>query len=92
MIKSSLIDGKYLLNSKADLGKAGGEGGVAGWGARVSLTVSIFCYCLFFCNHFEELQIVLFEVELNIKNAPLINAYPNTIETCLTAVHLLFGR
>ena len=90
MIKSSLIHGKYLLNSEADLGRAGGVG--AGWGARVSLTVSIFCYCLFFCNHFEELQIVLFEVELNIKNAPLINAYPNTIETCLTAVHLLFGR
>ena len=75
MIKSSLIDGKYLLNSKADLGKAGGGGGrgVAGWGARVSHTVSIFCYWLFFCKHFEELQIVLFEVELNIKNAPLIN-------------------
>ena len=26
MIRSSLIDGKYLLNSKADLGKAGGGG------------------------------------------------------------------
>ena len=89
MIKSILIHGKYLLNSEADLGRAGGG---AGWRSRVSLTVSIFCYCLFFCNHFEELQIVLFEVELNIKNAPLINAHPNTIETCLTAVHLLFGR
>ena len=37
---------------------------------------------LFFCNHFEELQTVLFEVELIINNAPLAYAYPNTIETC----------
>ena len=35
-----------------------------------------------FCNHFEELQTVLFEVELIINNAPLIYVHPNTIETC----------
>ena len=48
--------------------------------------------CFFFCNPFEELQTVLFEVELIINNAPLPYVYPNTIETCLTTTHLLFGR
>ena len=46
----------------------------------------------FFCSHFEELQTVLFEVELIINNAPLTYVYPNTIKTCLTLIHLLFGR
>ena len=46
----------------------------------------------FFCNHFEELQTVFFEVELIINNAILTYVYPNTIETCLTPNHLLFGR
>ena len=45
----------------------------------------------FFGNPFEELQTVLFEVELIINNAPLRYIYPNTIETCLTPNHLLFG-
>ena len=47
---------------------------------------------LIFCNHLYELQTVLFEVELIINNAPLTYVYPNTIETCLTPNHLLFGR
>ena len=47
---------------------------------------------VFFYNHFEELQTVLFEVELIINNAPLTYVYPNTIETCLTSNHLLLGR
>ena len=47
---------------------------------------------LAFCRHFEELRTMLFEVELFIKNAPLIYVYPNTIETCLTPNYLLFGR
>ena len=51
-----------------------------------------FCNHLFFCNHFKELQTVLFEVELIINNAPLTYVYPNTIETCLIPNHLLFGR
>ena len=34
----------------------------------------------FFCNRFEELETVLFEVELIINNAPVIYVYPNTIE------------
>ena len=47
--------------------------------------------CLF-CNQFEELQTVLFEAEQVINNALLTCFYPNTIETCLTPNHLLFGR
>ena len=47
---------------------------------------------LVFCNHFEELQTLLFEVELIINNAPLIYVYPNTIGTCLTPNYLSFGR
>ena len=47
---------------------------------------------VFFCNHFEELQTVLFEVELIFNNKPLMYVYPNTIETCFTPNHLLFGR
>ena len=47
---------------------------------------------LLFCNNFEELRTVLFEVELIINNASLTYIYPNTIETCLTPNNLLFGR
>ena len=49
---------------------------------------------LVFCNHFEELQTMLLEVELIINNAPLSLTCicPNTIETCLTTNHFLFGR
>ena len=52
-----------------------------------------FCNHLFFafCNHFEELQTVLIEVKLVINNAPLTYVYLNTIKTCLTPNHLLFG-
>ena len=42
----------------------------------------IFAMTCFLCNHFEELQFVLFEVELITNNAPLTYVYPNTIETC----------
>ena len=45
-----------------------------------------------FCNHFEELETMLFEFELIINNAPLIYAYANTIETCSTPNYLLFGK
>ena len=33
-----------------------------------------------------------FEFEMIINNAPVTYVYPNTIETCLTPNHLLFGR
>ena len=46
---------------------------------------------VFFCKHFEELQTVLFKVELIINDKPLIYVYPNTIKTCFTPNHL-FGR
>ena len=52
----------------------------------------LFCKHLFFCNHFEDLQTVLFEVVLIISNALLTYGYPNTIEICLTDNHFLFGR
>ena len=51
-----------------------------------------FLESLAFYNHFEELQTVLFEVELIIDNEPLIYIYPNIIETCLTPNCLVFGR
>ena len=35
-----------------------------------------FAITCFFCNHFEELQTVLFEVELIINNKPLTCVYP----------------
>ena len=49
-------------------------------------------WIVFLCNYFEELQTVLFKVELIINNAPLTYVYPNTIETCLIPNHLLFDR
>ena len=55
-------------------------------------TPLFFAVTCFFLNHFEELQNVLFEVELIINNAPLIYVYLNTIEICLKPNHLLFGR
>ena len=51
-----------------------------------------YCNHLRFCNHFEELKTLLMEVKLIINNAPLTYVYPNTIKTCLTLNHLLFGR
>ena len=66
--------------SEADLR---GEGGRGAWAVRAPHI---------FCNHFEELQTMLFEFELIINNAPLIYVYPNIIETCLTSNYLLFGR
>ena len=47
---------------------------------------------IFLCNHIEELQTVLFEVELIIDNALSTYVYPNTIETCLIPNHLLYDR
>ena len=53
---------------------------------------SLIFFFFFFCNYFEELQTVLFEVELIINYEPLTCVYPNTIETYLPPNHLLFGR
>ena len=67
----------------------GGAGGAGGTLPQFFLQALV----VFFCNHFEELQTVLLEVELIIDNAPLslTYVYPNTIETCLTTNHFLFG-
>ena len=53
----------------------------------------------FFCNHLLFLKPLwrtanklLFEVELIINNKFLTYVYPNTIQTCFTPNHLLFGR
>ena len=45
-----------------------------------------------FCNHLEELQTVLFEVELTTNKAPVTYVYPNTNKIYLTPNHLFFGR
>ena len=58
------------------------EADSGGWGARGC----------FFCNHFEELQTVLFEVQLIVNNKTLTYVYPNTIKTCFTPNHLIFDR
>ena len=70
------------------------RGGFKGEGARGVRPPFLFFFaitCLFY-NHFEELQTVLFKVELVISNALLTCVYPHTIETCLTPNHLLFRR
>ena len=51
-----------------------------------------FLLSLDFFNHFAELEIVLFEVELIINNSQLKYVYPNTKKTCLSPNHLLFVR
>ena len=77
--------------SRGGFRKEGGGGGRAR-GARVPLLFFAITCCCFFYNHFEELQTVLFEVELIINNKPLTYVYLNTIETLFTPNHLLFGR
>ena len=69
--------------------EADSGGRVCGEGGRDLL---FFAITYFFCNHFEELQTVLFEIELIINNAPLTYVYPNTMETFLPPNRLLFGR
>ena len=67
-------------------------GGGGGWhgGRAPSLYFAITCFLggarppyilqsLVSCSHFEELQTMLFDVELIINNAPLICVYSNTI-------------
>ena len=63
---------KVSLLSIAEVDSGGGAGGAPSF----FLESLVF----FFCNHFEELQTVLFEVELIINNVPLTIIYPNTNE------------
>ena len=60
-----------------------------GWGTTHPPPLFLFQSLVFFSNHFEQLETVLFEVERIINNKPLTYVYPNTIET---PNHLLFGR
>ena len=64
-----------------------GDGGGGGGGR-----VPFFAITWVFCNCFEELQTVFIEIELIINILPLTYIYQNTIGTCLTPNHLLFGR
>ena len=73
----------YLMLSKQLRRQIFMQGRILGV-ARGGASLPIFCNHLLFCNHFEELQTVLFEVELSINNALLTYAYPNTTETCYT--------
>ena len=77
---SLYLDHTRLVNSRG--GFKGGRGG------RAPLP-PFFATTCFFGNHFEELQIMLFKVELIINNKSLTYVYPNTIETLN---HLSFGR
>ena len=77
-----------IFLAEADLRRKG-EGGGGGEGGAFP---PYFLQSLILCNHFEELQTMLVEVELITNNAPLIYVYPNTIETCSTPNYLLFGR
>ena len=71
----------YLSYTEAHLKRARGGG----------THPPFFLQSVVFCNHFAELEIVLFELKLIINNAPLKYVYPNTKETCLSPNHLLFG-
>ena len=63
------------------------------WRGARGVCASFFCNHLCFYNHVQELKTkMLIEVKLIINNAPLTYVYPNTIKTCLTLNHLLFGR
>ena len=41
---------------------------------------------------YDEMQTVLFEVEMILNNRPLTYVYPDEIENALTPNHLFFGR
>ena len=75
-----------LLSGLTCIHRGGFKGGAGG-------TLPLyFLQSLVFYNHFEELQTMLFEVELIVNNAPLTYVYPNTFESCLTPNYLVFGR
>ena len=41
---------------------------------------------------YDEMQTVLFEVEMILNNRPFTYVYPDEIENAITPNHLLFGR
>ena len=81
-----------LMLSKLRLSEADSEGNHSTPPPPYPYPTFFFAVTFFFPNHFEALKTVLFEVELIINDAALTYVYLNTIETCLTPNHLLFGR
>ena len=72
-------------------GGSGEEGGVWGGGGVKARAPHFFCsHLFFFCSHFEELQTVLFELELIVNNEPLTHVYPNTIEIIWQTIIIFF--
>ena len=79
--KTGKLDCVCSLLKKKDI-RGGFTGGMGGTHPPPLLPLTrapYFLQSLAFCNHFEELQTMLFEVELIINDAPLIYVYPNTI-------------
>ena len=58
------------------------------WGHAPSQFFVVTCFYTITLKNYE----LLFEVKLIINNALLAHVYPDTIKTCLTPSHLLFGR
>ena len=85
--KSPGIDNMYAEYIKYAPGTTHQQRQIQGRGVR-GAGAPFFLITCFFCNHFEELQTMLFEVELTINTAPLIYVYPNTIEICLKPNYL----
>ena len=62
-------------------------------GVRLPFFATTCCFFFFFfAITLKNYKQCLFEVELIINNKPLTHVYSNTIETCFTLNHLLFGR
>ena len=80
---SKTYSASYPRQRRVQGRERGGHGGPA---------PPIFRRYLFILNSSEELQTLLFQVELVINNALLTCVYSNTIKTCLTLNHLLFDR
>ena len=85
--KSPGIDNMYAEYIKYVPGTTHQQRQIQGRGVR-GAGGPFFLITYFFCNRFEELQTMLFEVELTINTAPLIYVYRNTIETCLKPNYL----
>ena len=84
-----LYNDDFVICEESVDDKSGFRGGCGGHAPSIFFATTCF---FFFCNHFEELRKLLFEVELFHNNAFLTCIYSNTIGTCLTLDHLLFGR
>ena len=86
----NIVYGNVKIKQYTKVTRGDSEGGAGGTPPLPYFLQLLVFFLFFFCNHFEALQTVLFEVELIINNATLTHVYPNTIETCLIPNHLLF--